>query len=272
MTSGGLDLFVMTRGSSVDYAFIGAGPPESWWMRWGEWTRFEDPTVIVEAGRFFVSGIRSKSRKDRVETPIRYSIAGQLRTPEESERAIKLLEAVIPSLADDDGLGAIAWRLDDIDDTLYESALSKKPEGLAASDEVNRKLLELVDKLPGPGSGDGQPMSGRWHCRLSAEACEHLLTEARRVFGQSGDTGVAAYLNLAGPEDLPRMRLCGPFAVVTRDGPPRPERVPPDWLPTGGPGHPKAGPPTESIRVVLIGGVVVLVLTALIVWATCPRR
>ncbi|WP_156473910.1 hypothetical protein [Acetobacter malorum] len=76
-----MEVWLQTRGVTHDYAFLGVAPPDYWWTAplYKDATSFEQPTLILErlpGGQWccFISAIPS-SRRDRVNTRIRYSMA-----------------------------------------------------------------------------------------------------------------------------------------------------------------------------------------------------
>lgn len=76
-----MEIWLQTRGITRDYAFLGTIPPERWWAStpYKDATSFELPSLIFEwyepdKWHCFISGIPS-ARRDRVNTPIRYSLA-----------------------------------------------------------------------------------------------------------------------------------------------------------------------------------------------------
>lgn len=76
-----MKVWLQTRGVTHDYAFLGTAPPDYWWTIpfYKDATSFEQPTLILERlkgnqWRCFISAIPS-TRRDRVNTRIRYSLA-----------------------------------------------------------------------------------------------------------------------------------------------------------------------------------------------------
>ena len=74
-----MKIYIQTRGKTRDYTFLGGEPKEKWWRKpvYEQGTSFEKPTLIIENNaselRCYISGILS-SRRDRVNTPIRYTM------------------------------------------------------------------------------------------------------------------------------------------------------------------------------------------------------
>lgn len=95
-------IHLRTRGKSrdLDYRWVGESPPEEWWVIFGRACKFEDRSLIVKrfgsSTRVFISGIGSK-RKDKHETPIRYSIHLVL---EEARESLAMLPIIADWLAE----------------------------------------------------------------------------------------------------------------------------------------------------------------------------
>ncbi|MBF0860412.1 hypothetical protein HKD24_14605 [Gluconobacter sp. LMG 31484] len=96
-----MEIRLQTRGVTHDYAFLGTTPEDSWWTipLYKDATSFEQPTLILERlqgnqWRCFISGIPS-SRRDRVETRIRYSMALKGNVESDQGTLFKLLAYVL---------------------------------------------------------------------------------------------------------------------------------------------------------------------------------
>ncbi|NMG21621.1 hypothetical protein [Brasilonema bromeliae] len=88
-------IFIETRGKSIDYRFLVKSPSESWWRTYSQWTAFENPTLIIEntsgATQIYLSAIPSK-RKDRTQTTIRYTLVIELdRSDSNDDLFLKLI-------------------------------------------------------------------------------------------------------------------------------------------------------------------------------------
>lgn len=74
-------IFIETRGKSIDYRFIVKSPSRSWWREYSQYTAFENPTFIInntsESCDIYLSAIPSL-RKDRTQTTIRYTLVANL--------------------------------------------------------------------------------------------------------------------------------------------------------------------------------------------------
>jgi len=70
--------YLLTRSETIDYHYIGINPKEPW-LDYAQQTSFERGSFYIEKNnkeiKLFLSGIHSGNRRDRVNTPIRYSIA-----------------------------------------------------------------------------------------------------------------------------------------------------------------------------------------------------
>lgn len=228
MSDIGIDLHLMTRGYSRDYRFIGKEQVDRWWMKYSEWTRFEAPTIIVENRRFFVSGIISSRRRDRVGTPIRYTLAGEVpnSVTDSDSRAIQtvinFIARATDALKEKGDFSKLAESFDKIDNDQIENAL-------ADDDNAARKVLENIEKqLTGIKKRQQQPVDpgGRWCCGANECGFDHLLVTAESTIrGRGGE--LAAYLNLAEKEDAQSALSQGrEGGIVVEKGPDKPENLP----------------------------------------------
>ena len=94
-----MKIWLQTRGITRDYAFRGTIPPERWWAStpYQDAPSFALPSLIFEwyehdKWHCFISGIPS-TRRDRVNTPIRYSLA--LDGSSDTENDIKMLRKLL---------------------------------------------------------------------------------------------------------------------------------------------------------------------------------
>lgn len=94
-----MKVWLRTRGNTRDYAFLGEAPPDRWWAPYKDATSFEQPSLILERvspdqWRCFISAIPS-TRRDRVNTRIRYSLALSGSATDDQETLRKLLGHVL---------------------------------------------------------------------------------------------------------------------------------------------------------------------------------
>jgi hypothetical protein len=100
-----MDAYVQTRGRNSDYGFLGKAPADRWWLKFGDITSFEKPTLLVcsddgKEWKAYFSGI-SSARFDRVGTQIRCSIIleGEASKKEENRKAREVIAAWIEAAA-----------------------------------------------------------------------------------------------------------------------------------------------------------------------------
>ena len=103
MTS--MKIYIQTRGKARDYIFLG-DTPQKWWRQpvYEQGTSFEKSTLIVEGyvntWRCYISGIPS-NRRDRVNTPIRYTLVleGEKKSAVETAKVQPLVAAALKAFS-----------------------------------------------------------------------------------------------------------------------------------------------------------------------------
>jgi len=228
MTDIGIDLHLMTRGSSRDYRFIGKSHVDRWWSEYSKWARFEAPTIIVESGRFYLSGITSTARRDRVGTPIRYVLAGDLRAADGCINSngmriiINLLAKAADELEGKNSFAGLADLFDKIDNRMIEKALEDDDEASEnVLSEIKKQLQALPDAAPCVQISEQQWCSGPTVGGLRA-----LIATAESVLKNYKSDGLAAYLNLADEKDAQLALSRGRFGgIVIKDGPRHPKAL-----------------------------------------------
>ena len=228
MTDIGIDLHLMTRGVSRDYRFIGKSQVDRWWSEYSKWARFEAPTIIVESGRFYLSGITSAARRDRVGTPIRYVLAGDMHHTDgriESNAiriVINLLAKATEGLQGQNSFAGLAEVFDKIDNKLIEKALEDDDE---ASTNVLAEIEKQLQTLP--YVAPCAPVSERQWCSGPTEdGLRALVATAETVLKGDKPDGLAAYLNLADEKDVQLALSRGRFGgIVVKDGPRLPKAL-----------------------------------------------
>lgn len=101
-----MKIYIQTRGKISDYTFIGGEPQKKWWREpiYEQGTSFEKPTLIIENNanecRCYISGILS-NRRDRVNTPIRYTIViDEIKaTAEEVDNILLLISSALQAFS-----------------------------------------------------------------------------------------------------------------------------------------------------------------------------
>lgn len=228
MTDIGIDLHLMTRGSSRDYRFIGKSHVDRWWSEYSKWARFEAPTIIVEPRRFYLSGITSAVRRDRVGTPIRYVIAGDLRTTDSRIASnsiriiINLLAKATDELKEKNSFAGLAEVFDNIDNKMIEKALEDDDD---ASENVLEEIKKQLQALPDAASCV-QISEQQWCSGPTVGGLRALIATAESVLKSDKSDGLAAYLNLADEKDAQLALSRGRFGgIVVKDGPRHPKAL-----------------------------------------------
>lgn len=133
-----MKIYIQTRGTHRDYTFLGDSPDSNWWTHYGQFTAFEDPTLLVESDgsewNVYLSAIPSV-RKDRVRTPIRYTLV--LKGEAKEEDVFIALEIIQQWLVDKNELQAKIDRIFEQD--FVDEALSAKDKNKL----IDIKLDEL---------------------------------------------------------------------------------------------------------------------------------
>lgn len=133
-----MKIYIQTRGTHRDYTFLGDAPDSNWWTHYGQFTAFEDPTLLVESDgsewNVYLSAIPSV-RKDRVRTPIRYTLV--LKGEAKEEDVFIALEIIQQWLVDKNELQAKIDRIFEQD--FVDDALSAKDKNKL----IDIKLDEL---------------------------------------------------------------------------------------------------------------------------------
>lgn len=221
-----MNAFIQTRGSTADYAFLGAAPASRWWLEFRDATSFEQPTIIVVGKdgkwRCYLSGIPSQ-RKDRVGTAIRYTLILEGGCDDNVEDVLKLLNAWLSDATLGESGRLVQAAMDSVfDEATVERLLAVRDADGKSNSEVERLALEAIKKLPPspeqikstePGSWYSSTRSGRGRIELFSNIRE-LLPGTRE--------GTAALLNLLGTEDevnrlVEQARSHVPLGVLIED-------------------------------------------------------
>lgn len=218
--------YLMTRGHSraLDYDWLGRRPPQRWWDRYGGYTFFEHPTVIVEATgasrwRAFLSGIPSQ-RQDAVGRSIQYvlMLTGARSDPAAVAEGVRVLASALLDPA------ALGKALDQqFDEAMVSSCLT---EPGSRWDEVSEHLVDVVAQLA-PLEQQVEPFAMAdgelsWAGDGSGEGHLGLLARAAGLVDDATARGLAALLNLVEPARLPLHLVqagSGAFLVTRSDAP-----------------------------------------------------
>ena len=101
-----MKIHIQTRGRIRDYTFLGDVPEKKWWRQpvYEQGTSFEKPTLIIEndtsGWRCYIGGILS-NRRDRVNTPIRYTLVinEDKKTPTEIKNILSLVFSALQAFS-----------------------------------------------------------------------------------------------------------------------------------------------------------------------------
>lgn len=176
-------IYVKTRGTSVDYRFLGAIPTRRWWDALsGRYLTEEKPAVAVsgegqsQGWSAAMFGVPS-GRRDFRSRAVRYSLMIEA-APPDADLAARWVRLALEDAARAD-LGA---RLDEIYVTdLVDAALETPLEAdLPSAEQVLAIVREVLAKLPGevPASSMAAPWAGP---DSDSEAVDAFLAHARRL-------------------------------------------------------------------------------------------
>lgn len=180
-------VYVKTRGTSIDYRFLGPLPRQRWWEPLsGRYLVEEKPAVAVSGGgpawSAAMFGIPSRRRDSRLRA-IRYSLLVEAE-PAESDLAVRCVRLALDEEARDE-LGA---RLDEIYPAdLVDAALETPLEAdLPDAEQVLKAVRETAAALP--AASPAWPVTAPWiGSGFDAEAVDAFLAHTRRLArGQRG--------------------------------------------------------------------------------------
>jgi len=216
----GLALQVRTRSKVLDYRFVGAAQPsERWWEKaYGRWTDFSRLTILVEPGRFFVSGIGYK-RTDSKGARIHYALNARVE-PEGRALAAQMLAWLCEVRQRTGSLDEVGARLDALGEDVWSAALQGNQ---AAIDRVDAGVMNLLQESPRQTDQRAAPQpfllaaaDPQAFARLGALAAAVVALEP-------GGPERAVYLNLASSSELAPLLQHGASAVVCREIDTRPK-------------------------------------------------
>ena len=269
--------YVQTRGTTADYAFLGAAPASRWWHAFRDATSFELPTLIVngEQGqwRCYLSGITSR-RTDRVGTAIRYTIVLEGRCGESAGDALRLVAMWLSDSTDREPGRRVQAALDGVfDESTVERLLAVHGTDSESVIEVERLAAKSMSNLPATTQPQSATAVGSWAgSTTSAHAQRELLARIAELLGGERG-GTAALLNLLGTADeVARLaKQVGPLVALIED----PDGALGDTvislekkkLPAAASPSASSRPPT--VRWVAIGLLIGVILLA--IWWLIPR-
>ncbi|WP_312183442.1 hypothetical protein [Massilia timonae] len=218
----GLALQVRTRSKVHDYRFVAATQPtERWWEKnYGRWTDFSRPTILVEPGRFFVSGIVSQ-RTDSRGARIHYAFDARVE-PEGRALAARVLAWLCKVRQGSGSLEAVGIRLDELGDDTWSAAVQGEQ---AAVERVDAAIMSLLQEAPMQAE------------TVVAPQAFLLAASEQDAFARLGEMAAAVvaleparwkravYLNLASSSELAELR--DRSAIVCREIVPDPKTLRP---------------------------------------------
>lgn len=218
----GLSIQVRTRSKVLDYRFVGAAAPERWWEKsYGPWTDFARPTILVEADRFFVSGIVS-GRTDSKGTRIHYALHGEV-GPEARDVAARALAHLCRVRGRTGSLEEAGLQLDRFGEELWTAAVQGEPEAVRRIDAKVAEWLATLDEAAVAAQAPGRS----WVREPDEDAFEQLAATAAAVLAaQPGAPRRAVYLNLASSSELRDLERIG-AGIVCREVDRRPKSLRP---------------------------------------------
>lgn len=193
-----MQIHLQTRGRFTDYGFLGRPPLTRWWLDYRDFTSYERPTIVVISGatgwRVYASGLTS-SRRDRVETVIRYAVVLE-GTPGDADAATRLVAAwmtdTLASTAPDGARSAL-------DEQFPEDAVERLMTDRSdrACDEVDGLARKAIASLPAhdllPDTATAPPWVGGMQAATARDAfLAHVAALLR------GTPGAALMVNLVG--------------------------------------------------------------------------
>lgn len=223
MTGSQVRAYVQTRGTTADYAFLGAAPASRWWLAFRDATSFEQPTLIVsgERGqwRCYLSGIPSR-RTDRVGTAIRYTVVLEGRCDEPAGDALRLVAMWLNDATDREPGRRVQAALDGVfDEATVERLLAVRGADRESAIEVERLAERSMANLPASTQPPTSTEPGSWAgSTMSAPAQRELLARIAELL-RGGRDGTAALLNLLGTADeVARLAdQVGPLGALIED-------------------------------------------------------
>jgi hypothetical protein len=240
----GLRVQVRTRSKVLDYRFIGDNMPQDrWWEKnYGRWTDFARPTILVEPGRFFVSGIVS-TRTDSRGAGIHVALLAEV-DPEGTALAAQVLAHLCDVLRRTGSLKDAGTRLDALGEDDWNAALQDDP---AAVVRISSDLMCALEEWA--GQAEFGPAPGPfWLSKADPQAFAVLADTAAAVIQLDRRRPERAlYLNLASSSELAQLVRDGSGIVCREvDRLPKPRR------------------PLLTGAALLAGGLMILALLALL--------
>lgn len=210
----GLAVQVRTRSKVLDYRFVGTTPPpDRWWDKnYRGWTDFSRPTILVEPGRFFVSGIGS-ARTDSKGARIHYALHARVE-PEGRALAAQMLAWLCEVRQRTGSLDEVGACLDKLGDDAWSAAVGGEH---GQADGIDAAVMDLLRDIPRqPETGDALES---FLCAVDDPAAFAKLgaMAAAVVALEPGRLERAVYLNLAPSSELVPLLQQQKSAIVCRE-------------------------------------------------------
>ena len=218
-----MSAYVQTRGSTVDYAFLGAAPASRWWLAFRDATSFEQPTVIVSGQRgewrCYLSGIPSR-RTDRVGTAIRYTVILEGRCSEPAGDALQLVAAWLSDATNGEPGRRVQAAMDGVfDEATVERLLAVCGADRESATEVERLAARSMANLPASPQPPSSTEIGSWAGSTTSTLAQREFLARIAELLHGGRDGAAGLLNLLGTADeVSRLAdQVGPLVALIED-------------------------------------------------------
>ncbi len=204
------NLYIQTRGKTIDYRFLLQAPQEPWWTSYEKDTSFEYPTLIIERdsrggrGRFYLSGISSSTRRDRVGRIIRYTLVAEFQMPEKG--LLHLAQFFLDELSEQGSTPTLSEIFDDcfpreyVERALVSDNIDIDSENNDLIRRFDLLLSEVQEKTIQDRSGVPLVTSIWWGGLKNSESRSEWMLLAESIL--EGKSGKALLLNLASGESL----------------------------------------------------------------------
>lgn len=213
-------IFIETRGKSIDYRFIVKSPSRSWWREYSQYTAFENPTFIInntsESCDIYLSAIPSL-RKDRTQTTIRYTLVANLT---KNDTNLNVLNKLVLIWLEEvklapDNLPKISQIGDLLDNCfpekfIEELLLEKQPNG-EGENKFQQGLQQFIDGISRMTSSESKSeYTSRykvWYGGIDNYKSHNTWISLVDELLNQRKEGKALLLNLAGENDLKELLI-----------------------------------------------------------------
>lgn len=215
-----MHVHLRTRGTDIDYRFIGDTPKTFWWSEYKRrgLTDHEKPVIVVESDgagwRVYLHGAESRRRDNRT-TPITFSIVLASGDPEHGDRddaadrefAFRLINLWLEAVSEPSSRSTVAERLDEVlPATTVDHWLASgvDPESARAAEKAVRMAFSsgLSEPEPPIAVSTSEPPHRRWLGDLSDDKSrETFVAHVRELL--DGRQGKALILTFVQAPDDP---------------------------------------------------------------------